>query len=188
MVRRRRAANSGASLTQVASTFSEVRSARRPVRATRATSVPTFGIRRGQVKDVPSCERDVPSRSPGLPSSSASRPRGTRTSRGTGRSRCRPTGPARFQRPLDRGFEWPPVNLMLHPRRKRHLSERPDEAPAFGCCFDVDDDVYLFRVATSETPLVGEANVLDRQWVEAHELSGDRVDGHRIGAGQQDVL
>ena len=67
-------------------------------------------------------------------------------------------------------------------------SEGSDEAPPFGRCVDVADDIDLSRVATSETPLVGEANVLDRQWVEAHELSGDRVDGHRIGAGQQDVL
>src|SRR5581483_9963822 len=49
------------------------------------------------------------------------------------------------------------------------------------------DQLQLPHLPAAQAPLRGQADVLQGQRIEAHELGGDRVDRHLVGTGQQDV-
>ncbi len=46
----------------------------------------------------------------------------------------------------------------------------------------------LAHVAHAQAALVGQADVVNSQGVEAHQFSSHGVDGHLVGRGQDDVL
>ena len=94
----------------------------------------------------------------------------------------------RLERPLDRLLERPPVDVVLHARREGHLLERARELPVLLRRILIADDLDVPRIAAAEAEIVRHPDVLDRHRIHAHQLRGDRVDRHLVGAGEHDVL
>ena len=62
------------------------------------------------------------------------------------------------------------------------------ESPRLLRDLGIADDLDLVRVADAESLLVRCADVLDRHWIEPHQLRRDRVDRHLIARCEDDVL
>ena len=77
---------------------------------------------------------------------------------------------------------------MLPPRGEGHLLVGPDEVPALLGGVDIAHHLDVAHVAAAQAELVGEADVPDRERIEAHQLRRHGVDGDLIGARQQHVL
>ena len=60
--------------------------------------------------------------------------------------------------------------------------------PVLGAGILIADDLDVARIAATEPALVRQADEFDRQRIHAHQLRGDGVDRHLIGAGENHVL